>query len=309
VNLEKIIVLLSNHRHPNHPALPTTLTQNQIASLLRSSLSPNESSDKLRSEVYQALRELQAQGEVLAGKGNRYCMAPPTVLAWEKDNLTTLLFRGDRAYLSLAHKALKTEQNQEEVNLQPQISGFNHLKNRLNQVGIGFLTVASSLESLPEPQALSQGDLRSPWNENPFTVTNWSNHNSIKKYVPNWDKSQKERWVSINYQQELSNGTLLQLPTGEYFWFQDDTFYELEPDKAIMTMFYQDKQKQRPLKIIWDKPTGKLNLQGIILPSAYARWLWQLSTPDEQTYRTRCLEPINHPFVEEAFRRLGSDLV
>lgn len=308
MDFEKITLLLSNHRHPNHPAIPTTLTKHQIISLIRSSLSPNEPEDKLPSEISEALRELQARGEILAGTRNSYCIAPPRVLALEKDNLTGLLFQGDRAYLPLAHQVLKTEQSQDKIHLHPKIREFNRLKDKLSQVGIRFLTVADSTEGLPCPRKPAKAVLRSPWTENPFRITNWCCQGGIKQYVPRRDTSQKERWMSVSYEQ-LSNQSLLQLPTGEYLYFQDQEFYELEPDTAIMAMFYQDKETESPLKIIWDKPQGKLNLQGIILPSAYARWLWQLSKPDGDRYRTRYIQPLNQPLIETAFKRLGCVLI
>lgn len=305
---DKITMLLSNHRHPSNPALPLTLTKHQIVSLLRSSLKPNQSQEQLQTEIIEALSELQAQGEIYAGMRNRYCITPPTVLALDKDNLTGLRFRGDLAYLALAHQVLKTEQSKDDLCIRPKIHGFNQIKNRLSQVGIRLLTVADSIEHLPYPQKPSKAVLRSPWTENPLTISNWSNNGIIQHYVPRSNTLQKHRWTPLNHKQ-LQEQTLLQLPTSEYLWFQDQAFYELEPDAAMLAMFHQDKETGCPLKIQWDKPLFRLNLQGTSLPSTYAQLLWRLSEPDDEQYRTRLFQSLNYPLVESIFQRLGCLLV
>ncbi len=112
---DQIILLLSNHRHSDHHEIPITLSKTQIISLVGASLSPNKPQDNFTNQITEALKELEAGGEINAGTRNRYCIAPPTLLAQAKDNLTGLLFRGDRAYLSLAHKVLNTEQESTET--------------------------------------------------------------------------------------------------------------------------------------------------------------------------------------------------
>ncbi|KAB8313913.1 hypothetical protein SD81_040840 [Tolypothrix campylonemoides VB511288] len=308
MRFDKITLLLSNHRHPDNPAIPMTLSKHQIITLLRSNLSPNESQEQLQTEIQEALSELQAQGEIYAGMRNRYCITPPTVLALDRDNLSGLRFRGDRAYLPLTHQVLKTEQSNDNLSIRPKIGGFNQIKNRLSQAGIRLVTVADSIEYLPYPRQPTQAILRSPWLENPFSISNWQSKGSIHQYVPRRDTPQKSRWVPLNYQQ-LQDKTLLQLPTGEYLWFQNRAFYELEPDTAMLAVFYQDKETGYPLKIQWDKPQGRLNLQGTSLPSVYAQLLWRLSEPDSERYRTRLIQSINHPIVETIFQRLGCILV
>lgn len=305
---DKITLLLSNHRHPSNPASPMTLTKHQIVSLIHLSLEPNQSQEQLQTEIQEALSELQAQGEIYAGMRNRYCITAPTVLALERDNLTGLRFRGDRAYLALAHQVLKTEQSNDDLCIRPKIHGFNQIKNRLSQVGIRLLTVADSIEHLPYPQKPSKAVLRSPWTENPLTINNWSNNGIIQQYVPRSNTLQKHRWIPLNHKQ-LQEQTLLQLPTGEYLWFQDQAFYELEPDTAMLAMFHQDKETGYPLKIQWDKPLFRLNLQGTSLPSTYAQSLWRLSEPDDEQYRTRLFQSLNYPLVESIFQRLGCLLV
>jgi hypothetical protein len=202
--IDKIILLLSNHRQPNNPAIPMTLTKQQIISLLRSSCSPDSIQARWQTEIQQVLTELQARGEVYAGMKNRYCMTPPTVLASSKDNLVGLRFRGDRAYLPLAHQALKTEQSQDALSLHPKIHGFDRISACLNQVGIRLITVADSIEYLPPPCQPSKAVLRSPWLENPFSVKDWSDR-TIQQYVPHRDTIQRNRWTSLDYNQLQDN--------------------------------------------------------------------------------------------------------
>jgi hypothetical protein len=303
----QIISLLSNHRNSDRPEIPIAISKTQIISSVSSSLSPNKLPDRLSAEISEALNELEAQGEINAGSRNRYCIAPPTVLAEAKDNLTGLLFKGDHAYLPLVHKVLKTEQEKTKTHIRTSINNFNVIKNKLSQVGIVLLTVEQSIESLPLPELPTKVILRSPWSGNPF-------ENSVLQYIPQDNfHTQSQRWQTI-IKSQLSSKSLLQLATGEYLWFEDSKFYELEQDRAILTMFALDEKNldektNHPLQIHWDKPEGKLNLQGISLPSAYARWLWSLSKPVEDCYRTRYIKPDNQPLVESAFNRLGCRLV
>ncbi len=299
---KQIISLLSNHRNNNCPEFPTTLSRNQIISLVSYSLSLNKLQDKISAEISETLKELEAQGEINSGSRNRYCIAPPTVLAQAKDNLTGLSFKGDRAYLSTAHEVLNTEQNPTERHIRPSINNFKVIKNKLSQVGIALLTVDQSIESLPLPELPSKTILRSPYLNNPF-------ENLVLQYVPtsNFDH-QPQRWREI-VKSQRSNKSLLQLVNKEYLWFEDREFYELEQDKAVLTMFAIDREKNHPLQIPWDKPEGQLHLRGISLPSAYARWLWSLSETVANSYRTRYIKTEHQPLVESAFNRLGCRLV
>ena len=300
---QQIISLLSNHRNNHYLELPTTLSRVQIISSIGSSLSPNLERDYIASEIAQDLRELDAQGEINVGSRNRYCIAPPTVLALAEDNLTgRLLFKGDRAYLSLAHQVLHTEQDPTDVLLRSRIGKFTVIKNKLSQVGIALLTIDQSIESLPLPELPSKTILRSPYLDNPF-------ENPVLHYLPTSNFApQPQRWRAI-VRSQLSNKSLLQLASKEYFWFEDLKFYELEQDRAVLTMFAIDKEQKHPLKIPWDRSEGKLHLKGVSLPSAYARWLWSLSKPVADSYRTRYIKPKHQPLVESAFERLGCLLV
>jgi hypothetical protein len=307
---EKITLLLSNHRHSDNRAIPKPLTKHQIISLLVSSLSPNESQKNLTDKIQDTLNELQAEGEVLAGRRNHYCMAPPMVLAQNKEDLTGLLFRGDRAYLTLAHKVLESQQNPpNRLLLRPKSNQFHRIKDRLSQVGIRLLAISDSIEHLPKPRKPLKSELRSTWSEDPFYIKNWQDGGYIQRYVACNNKTQKERWRNPT-RESIKNEDILRLPTGEYLWFEDKNFYELEPDLAILAMFYQDKQIGCPLKIIWDEfnGEGKLNLQGVYLPSTYARFLWHLSQPGKE-YRTRNFQSKNWSLVKESFKRLGAKLV
>ena len=148
----------------------------------------------------------------------------------------------------------------------------------------------------------SKAILRSEYKNNPW-------EDSVLQYLPNSNfDPQSQRWREI-IKSQLSNKSLLELPTREYLWFEDCRFYELEQDKAILTMFAVDKKTEHPLQIDWDKAEGKLHLKGISLPLAYVRWLWSLSQSVADSYRTRYIKPEHHNLVESAFERLGCLLV
>ena len=159
--INKIILLLSNHRQSSNQEMPLALNKHQIVSLIGASISPNESQELLVTQIEAALDELQAQGEILAGSRNRYCMAPPTVLAVDNEDLTGLKFRGDRAYLTLAHQALNSppERQQNPLLLYPQIQRFHWIKDRLSQVRVRFLTAADR-NVLDKPDMLRFADAR-----------------------------------------------------------------------------------------------------------------------------------------------------
>jgi len=301
---ELIIRLLSNHRQPHRVELPQPLTLRAIATLIQQSLPPQH--DDISTQLDADLRELQAQGEVLAGTGNRFCMAPPVVLAENETSLTGLLFRGDRAYLRLAHQALETGQPFVTTMLHPKVRGFHRTKERLRNAGIRLLTVASSVDHLPPrelPQPVRLQGCESP---NPFQAATWTD--PIRQYVPRVGTQQFERWVPVT-QAALGDRTLLKLPTGEWLWFEADQFYELTPDTALLAMFQLDHDANVPLSLPWDDAPGRLQLQGISLPSSYAQLLWRLSEPDADSPRTRLFATANRPIAREALLRLGCTLV
>lgn len=300
---EQIISLLSNHRiQGDCLEVPTTLSKSQIISLIGASLSPNVSQDNISTKIIEDLRELEAKGEINGGSRNRYCIAPPTVLAASENNLTGLLFQGDRAYLTLVHQVLDTEQNCFETKIKTNINNFQAIKNKLSQVGVSFLAIDHSIESLPLPELPKKVVLRLPYILNPFD-------NSVLQYYPqNNFHDQVERWQEVRKHQ-LTNKSLLQLITKEYLWFEDNKFYELERDNAVLAMFAIDEKTQHPLQIPWDRSSGKLHLKGVSLPSAYAKWLWSLSEPIDNNYRTRYIKPNNQYLVESAFKHLGCLLV
>jgi hypothetical protein len=301
---ELIIRLLSNHRQTHRTELPQPLTLWAIATLIQQSLPPHH--EDISTQLDADLRELQAQGDVLAGTGNRFCMAPPMVLAEDETNLTGILFRGDRAYLRLAHQALETGQPFVKPTLHPRVHGFHRIKERLRNVGIRLITVASSVDYLPLPELPQPARLQGCESPNPFEAATWTD--PIRHYVPRVGTQQFERWVPI-MQAALRDRTLLKLPTGEWLWFEADQFYELTPDTALLAMFQLDHGANVPLSLPWDDAPGRLNLQGISLPSSYAQLLWRLSQPDADIPRTRLFAIANRPIAREVLLRLGCTLV
>lgn len=303
---ERIIKILTNHRQPHCPGHPKALTVRSIVSLVEHSLPPNRTVTS--EEIWQSLQELQAEGEVLAGRRNHFCIAPPTILAEDESNLVEVLFRGDRAYLELAHRTLKTGQTVVQTRLRPKIHEFHRIKELLANCGIRMLTVTDRVSHLPTPEKPRLNLLCGAEYEDPFQC--WSTSGLIQAYLPQsqWQK-QRERWKSITKADLVSN-SLLKLPTGEYLWFMENQFYELSPDTASLAMFWLDQQVRLPLQISWDQVSGRLNLQGIILPSSYAQWLWRLSEPDPDQPRIRLFDASKREDVCQALtRQLGCVLV
>lgn len=305
-----IILLLSQHRQSTNSSLPLALTLSQIISLLKSKIAPdrNLNTETLR----QDLNELEAMGEILAGDRNQYCIAPPTLLALDADNLTSLLFTGDRTYLALVHQTLESDPTDlDNLRVRPKKQSLSWIRSHVEQIGVRLWTVADSLANLPIPQKPDQVFLRSPLTRNPFENNNWRTDQNILQYIPRPSLLQKERWQPANYAQILTQNLspLIQLPTGEYIWMDGTEFYEIEPDVAMLTMLALDTEANANLKIIWDEPQGRLNLQGINLPSDYARWLWRVSEPVDDMFRTRYFEPIKRPLMKKALNKLGCELV
>lgn len=301
---EQIIKLLSNHRQQHRPEQPQLLTFQTIVTLVQQSLPPQE--EDISPQIDAELRELQAQGEILAGTGKKYCMALPIVLAESETDLTGLLFRGDRAYLLLAHQVLKTGQASAKLHLHPKISGFQRIKNRLKEVGIRLLTAEMIVDHLPIAELPKPCMLQGSESHNPFETFIWTD--SILQYLPQQGKQQSERWCEV-IQTDLAECTLLKLPTREFIWFEANKFYELAPDAAVLAMFQLDRSASLPISIPWDEAPGRLNLQGVNLPSSHAQLLWRLSDPETDVYRTRLFSPINRPIAREVLQHLGCVLV
>ncbi|NJL51547.1 MAG: hypothetical protein HC930_03835 [Hydrococcus sp. SU_1_0] len=307
---DKIILLLSQHRQPTNLSLPLALTVSQITSLLKSEIAPDQNLDT--EALWQDLNELEAMGEILAGDRNRYCIAPPTLLALDENDLTSLLFTGDRTYLALVHQTLESDPiDLDNLRIRPKKQNLSWIRSCLEQIGVRLWTVADSLANLPIPQKPDRVVLRSPLTRNPFENDNWRTDQNIQQYIPRFNLPQKERWQPANYAQILTHSLspLIRLPTGEYIWIDGTEFYEIEPDVAILAMFALDTEANANLRIIWDEPQGRLNLRGINLPSDYARCLWRISEPVNEMYRTRYFESVKRPFVRGNFKRLGCELV
>jgi len=299
---DKIIKILSAHRQSCSLQRPHPLTLRTIARSIEHNSSPNNATSDW---VRECLEELQAEGEVIAGAGNQFCMAPPVVVAKSEDDLTTLWFRGDRAYLQLAHQALATEQSWTTTILRPRINlTYYRMKERLKNYGIKLLTVKETVEHLPIPEKpklylLSGSEQREDLLS---TLT------TPKQYVPQEWKQQNQRWQCLE-KNKLQHFPLLRLSSGEYLWFESQRYFELSPNIAILAMFWLDQQARLPLRVSWDEAPGRLNLQGISLPSFYAQWLWQLSQPDPKQPRVRLFLQSKHEIVRQVFIRLGCLLV
>ena len=302
--LDAIIQILSNHRHPHDGNLPQALTRSQLTHLLKNC--PNLLNQTFPTHhIHNLLTELTARGEILAGIGRRYCMAPPTVLAPEDTIVNGIRFQGDRAYLSLAHQILETDQNYDEVLMRPKLHRWQSVQERLAHVGVRAMTFTQQINHLPKLRQLSQPELRSPWPDAPFCSTQAKQ--TIWHYVPQAYANQSERWQRI--ETKPTADSLMRLHSGDYLWYDTQVFYELEPDTALLTAFWLDQEHKLPLKLPWDSSKGLLDLSQARLPSTYARQVWALSDAASDHYRTRYIAPVNRPLVVEILQQLGCQLV
>lgn len=306
-----IINLLSNHRDPKNQNRPNTLNKTQIVRLLRESISPDRQLLILQEEICQALQELEAQGEILANKGNYYCIAPPTLLANSQEDVTGVKFRGDRAYLSLAHERLNSRnQNRDEVKIHPRIRTFDRIQSKLDPIGIRLLTAEDLIHRLPSPQKPPKYVLRCP------TTLPDSSNGGLFSYEPLPHTPQENRWqpVVVSQISTLADRSLLKLTKDRkfwndlYFWLEGGEIYKLERDIAVLAMFALDREKDSPLIVSWDTSKGRLYLQDIYLPLSYMTYLWQLSRETEQ-YQIRSVSAVSKPLIEPAFQKLGCLLV
>lgn len=302
---KEIVQLLSNHRRPDHPVMPEALSMTQILNLLRANLNPNLPLDNLANQVQGDLRTLQAEGEILYAPGNRYCMSPPALLAPDQHNLNGLRFRGDRAFLPLAHEVLKTNQTPQMLQLRPRIHQFERLRSRLYQVGICILTTDELVANLPpiqKPQRFALQGCKRMVSE--FDLQLWIEQGEVKQYIPNWQE-QSQRWKPLS-QANFGTEALLQLSKDAYLWLENQIFYDIDADTAINTMFYLDQVHHQALQIVWlGNNKNQLDLQGIQLPTAHAQLIWQLSRFSDDKPRIRYVSPANRPFVEAVLKKLG----
>jgi hypothetical protein len=295
--LEKVIILLSNHRLPIDPARPLSLAKRQILSILVSSLSPEYPENRLLQELETTLRELEAKGEIYAGMGNRFCIAQPTVLYEEQ------LFCGDRAYLPVAHQLLgnaatdSTSLNFGEVT-------FDVLKDKLASRGISLIKIEQSLQHLLESCCPSAYMLRGYEIEDPFLNPDYD---GILHYAPRIAE-QSDRWLEPS-RANLRNPDLLKLPTGEYLWHEQGVFYQIDKDTAVLAMFQLDSEVGQPINVVWDCDLGILDLRNLTLPSSYAQQLWRISSPEQQGNRVRYFQPNYRKQVVQIFQRLGCRLL
>lgn len=293
----KIVTILSEHRSPIDKSKPLTLTKRQILSLLESSLSPDYPHDKLIQELESSLRELEAKGEIYAGAGNRFCIAHPIVL-YEGS-----LFIGDRAYLPLAHQVSGNPVMETNKLVFPNLS-FEVIQQKFSECGISLTTIEQSLQHLPAPSLPLTPMLRGYDVEDPFVNPDYA---GILHYVPQWGE-QSDRWREPS-RSTIRNPDLLRLPTGEYLWYEQGIFYQLEKDAAILAMFKLDRESGQPIKIVWDRDRGHLDLKNVNLPSCYAQCLWRLSKTTDTDNRDRYVEPNRRKQIEEILRKLGCQVI
>jgi hypothetical protein len=308
-----IITLLSNHRDPDSPNRPKALSKLKIISILRESVSPNLDKSNLQAEILEKLQDLEAQGEIISDKNNRYyCIANPSLLANSQKDIRGLLFRGDRAYLQLAHKVLKsTNQDLNGVQISLKLIRVASIQAKLDPIGIRLLTAEDLIQCLPSPQKPPKYVLRCP------TTLPDSSDGKLFGYEPLTHTPQENRWQSANVSQvlTLADCSLLKLikdrhyQNDRYFWYEGGEVYDLDRDVAVLAMFDKDRETNSPLRVSWHTSEGKLDLRDIYLPLAYMRYLWQLSGEAEQNSRIRSVPAASRSLIEPAFQKLGCLLV
>ena len=307
-----IITLLSNHRDPHNQNRPSTLNKTQIIRLLRESISPDRQLLSLQEEICQTLQELEAQGEILASKGNYYCIAPPTLLANSREDVAGVRFRGDRAYLSVAHERLNSRnQNRDEVKIHSRIRTFDSIQAKLDPIGMRLLTAEDLIHRLPSPQKPPKHVLRCP------TTLPDSSDGELFSYEPLPHTPQENRWQRgvVSQISTLADRSLLKLTkdryhrNDRYVYWKNNELYDLDRDVAVLAMFDKDREKDLPLTVIWHTSEGKLDLGDIYLPLAYKSYLWQLSGKAEQNSRIRSVPAASRSLIEPAFQKLGCLLV
>ena len=181
---------------------------------------------------------------------------------------------------------------------------FEVIQQKFSERGISLITIEQSLQYLPEPSLPLTQMLRGYEVENPFINPDYA---GILHYVPQW-REQSDRWREPS-RSTIRNPDLLKLPTGEYLWHQQEIFYQLEKDVAILAMFKLDRESGQSIKILWDSDRGHLDLKNVNLPSSYAQCLWRLSTPTDTDNRDRYVEPNRRKQIEKVLKKLGCQTV
>lgn len=306
---QEILLLLSQQRQPEQPAKPASVSRTKILSLLRDWLDPNEDVEQLPKQMNQALHGLWIKDEILKAVGNRYCVAPPALLASSATEVNGLQFRGDRAYLTLAHETLKTSQSVAQELLRPKSRNFDSIKMKLQRVGIRLMTIREVIEKLPKPRKpqvfLLQGCKQSITDAE---LQGWIRQQQLSQYIPS-PAEQDGRWRSPKHKLTASEALLKHAPN-DYLWLEAGEFYHLDRDTAVLSMFFLDRQHQQPIRIVWQgMEHNRLNLSGIELPYAHAQLLWQLSEAVPDQRRVRIVRPGNRTFVQAIFEHLGCDLI
>jgi biotin operon repressor len=308
-----IITLLSNHRDPDSPNQPKALSKLKIIGILRESVSPNLDKSNLQTEILEKLQDLEAQGEIISDKNNRYySIAHPSLLANSRQDIRGLLFRGDRAYLQLAHQVLNSRnQDRDGVQISFRSTRIDSIQKKLDPIGIRLLSAEDLIHRLPSPQKPPKYVLRCP------TTLPDSSDGELFSYEPVPNTLQEDRWqpVIVTQVSTLAAPSILKLSkdryyrNDRYFYWKGNKVYELDRDVAVLAMFDKDRETNSPLRVIWHTSEGKLDLGDIYLPLAYMSYLWQLSGEAEQNSRIRSVPAASRSLIEPAFQRLGCLLV
>lgn len=297
--LEVLPLLLSNYRQSDRPDRPACVTYCELKTVTVASLPPFLVGRSLGQTLQESLQELVAQGEVWPGAGDCYRMTPATVVYQAQAGEGRLLFRGDRAFLPLAHRVLATGQPETDLVLRSRLRGPRHLKSHLAKVNIGFYEVPPDPARLPAPRLPEVNRLRSPRPTPRLTAAAVpSVLGGLEWYCPNDEPGQTWRATPEE------DTALLRVETGEYLWFEAGQLYDLDPEEASLALFALDRAAGCPLSLAW--PAAEpLDLRHVLLPPSYTFWLWHNSQADRQSPRLRRVAAGDRSRVETALRQLG----
>lgn len=310
--METLIKLLSAYRQEGdgNAAHPKTITRRSLLKIWNESLPPEQTQTK--EDFKKLLDELEVQGELIQGQRGWCCIAPPTVIAKSTNDLKDLQFKGDRCYLKFAHYALETGKPIDRLEFNARNKTFEEAKQRLQGYGIRLVTWDNLIAWLPKPQKpqLFEADSIA----NPFLKLKLEE--VIEKYDPrDYYESQKERSKKISAS-DLTESCLLfhgNYRQTKYYWFErpENRFYELSRDQGTLAMFWLDQEKNYPLIIPCDQKIDhyELDLKGIFLPYAYYQFIYQRSTPSDNSDRLRQLDPQNYSLIKKVLEeKLGCRL-
>jgi hypothetical protein len=306
-DLENRIVTILSHERSENSMQPLAIGKRKLGNLMLRNKPPNLASDVFQEELEKALESLWSAGEILSGS-RYYCVAPPTLITNSKEEcINGLKFLGDRAYLQLVHKELRSKIGAKPTLIHPRISKFDRIQEKLHPWGIRVVTTADRLQVLSRPRKPSSHLLQCPIDLPDLFSVDMMFYRSAP-HTPQgnrWHSTVENRPTEPTILRKAKKNRSLQ---AEYFWWDGSRAYSLETEVAVLAMFSQDQEKHAPVIVAWDDYMGILKLQDVFLPYSYMQYIWQLSE-DGDEYRTRRIPSTgSRQLIKSALEQLGCQL-